>query len=75
MLVVCGRVSGSIGQTNEISSTILSGWMTAAQQIPQAVHLGVFLSGMTIVYVLLRQVEDGVHLREIDGAVARTPMD
>ena len=73
MLVVCGRVSGSIGHSNEIPSTILTGWMTAVQQIPQAVHLGVFLSGITIVYVLLRETEDAVHLREIDGTVTRTP--
>ncbi|MCP4176126.1 MAG: hypothetical protein GY758_35750 [Fuerstiella sp.] len=75
MLVVCGRVSERLDHNDGTSSTILAGWMTAIQQVPQAVHLGVFLSGITITYVLLRQAEDGIHLREIDGAVAHTPTD
>ena len=67
--------SAQIGQNAAGTSAILSVWMTSIQQIPHAVHLGVFLSGITIMYVLLRESEDGVHLREIDGAVARTPKD
>ncbi len=75
MLVVCGRITAPFDHNDGTSATILAGWMTAIQQVPQAVHLGVFLSGTTIMYVLLRQTEDGVHLREIDGAVAHTPTD
>jgi len=75
MLVVCGRVSESFDHNNEFLSGILSGWMSGVQQLPQAAQLGVFLSGITIMYVLLRETEDGVHLREIDGAVARTSTD
>lgn len=35
--------------------------------LPAAVHLGTFISGLTITYVLLRQKEDGIDLSEIDG--------
>ncbi|MEZ6133052.1 MAG: hypothetical protein R3C59_30650 [Planctomycetaceae bacterium] len=35
--------------------------------LPDIVHLGTFLSGLTIMYLLLRQAEDAVQLREIDG--------
>ena len=35
--------------------------------LPHAVHLGVFLAGITVMYLLLRQAEDAVQLREIDG--------
>ncbi|MDG1897934.1 MAG: hypothetical protein P8J37_23785 [Fuerstiella sp.] len=66
-------VSSRIENNHGTSPGILTDWMTAIQQVPHAVHLGVFLSGVTIMYVLLRQAEDGVHLREIDGAVTRTP--
>ena len=68
-------VYARVDQNEVDSSTVFSLWMAAIQQLPHAVHLGVFLSGMTIMYVLLRETEDGVDLREIDGAVARTPKD
>ncbi len=44
-------------------------WMLAIELIPHAAHLSVFLAGMTILYVLLRQKEDGIGTEEIDGAV------
>ena len=64
-----------IDHNHRTSPGVLSDWTSAIHQLPHAVHLGVFLSGITIMYVLLREIEDGVHLREIDGAVARTPKD
>lgn len=51
------------------SSVLVSGSHLLLQMLPDAVHLGTFLSGITIAYILLRQAEDGVQLREIDGAV------
>ena len=45
------------------------GWMSLITLLPPVVHLSVFLSGITILYVLLRQREDGITLRELDGAV------
>ena len=36
--------------------------------LPSAVHFGAFLSGITIMYILLREAEDAVQMREIDGA-------
>ena len=65
-------VHARIDQNAVDSSTICSAWMVTIQQVPRAVHLGVFISGITIMYVLLRKTEDGVHRREIDGAVAGT---
>ncbi len=44
-------------------------WMFMVELTPDAVHLSVFLSGLTVLYVLLRQKEDGISLDEIDGAV------
>ncbi|MCH2203149.1 MAG: hypothetical protein MK102_14350 [Fuerstiella sp.] len=45
-------------------------WMFLITQVPHAVHLAVFLAGMTILYVLLRQREDGISTGEIDGAIS-----
>lgn len=36
--------------------------------LPDAVHLGAFLSAITLTYILLRKAEDAVQIREIDGA-------
>lgn len=36
--------------------------------LPDLTHLGVFLSGLTVMYVLLRQKEDGIQLQELDGS-------
>ena len=44
-------------------------WMFIVELTPDVIHLSVFLSGLTVLYVLLRQREDGIHLGEIDGAV------
>ncbi|MCH2209800.1 MAG: hypothetical protein MK110_00740 [Fuerstiella sp.] len=44
--------------------------MYVMAQIPEAVHLAVFLAGTTILYILLRQREDGISTDEIDGAVS-----
>jgi hypothetical protein len=68
-------VFSRIDHNHGTSPSVLSDWMSAIQQLPHAVHLGVFLSGITIMYVLLRETEDGVHLREIDGAVVRSLKD
>lgn len=38
-----------------------------ATVFPYAVHLGAFLAGITMVYVLLRQAEDAIRITEIDG--------
>jgi hypothetical protein len=43
-------------------------WGLAIELIPHAAHLSVFLSGTTILYVLLRNREDGISVEEIDGA-------
>ena len=45
------------------------GWMLGIELVPHAAHLSVFLTGITILYVLLRQKEDGIDTQEIDGAV------
>lgn len=47
-------------------------WLKGLQVLPNAVQLGVFLAGMTIGYVLLRQAEDAVRLREMDGGTPHT---
>jgi len=50
------------------SDGLRRGWMFAIELIPHAAHLSVFLAGITILYVLLRQKEDGISTEEIDGA-------
>jgi len=52
----------------ENSGTLGQLWVFGIAMIPHAVHLSVFLSGLTILYVLLRQREDGINLEEVDGA-------
>ena len=37
--------------------------------VPHVAHFAVFMTGITILYVLLRQKEDGIDIQEIDGAV------
>ncbi len=44
-------------------------WLLAIELIPHAAHLSVFLAGITILYVLLRNKEDGINIEEMDGAV------
>lgn len=45
--------------------------MFVIEQLPAAVHWGTFMSGVTIVYVLLRQREDAVNLNSYDDAVVK----
>lgn len=47
--------------------SVLWWWHAGIGCIPAAVRLGVFFSGTTIMYILLRQKEDAVRLRELDG--------
>ncbi len=45
------------------------GWMLGMELVPHVAHFAVFMTGITILYVLLRQKEDGIDIQEIDGAV------
>lgn len=47
-------------------------WVLAIELLPHAAHLSVFLAGITILYVLLRNTEDGISIEEIDGAARAT---
>jgi len=58
-----------VGVNNVANDVIRRSWIFVMELIPHAVHLSVFLSGMTILYVLLRQKEDGITTDEFDGAV------
>ena len=42
--------------------------MLVVNTLPEVVQLAVFLSGMSILYVLLRQKEDGIRTEEMDAA-------
>ena len=48
-------------------------WMFMVELIPDALHLSVFLSGLTVLYILLRRKEDGISLDEIDGTQTSSP--
>ena len=48
-------------------------WDAVLHDVPAAVQLSVQMAGFAILYVLLRQKEDGVPLREMDGAAAPQP--
>ncbi len=45
----------------------LQWWQSAINIAPEVVEFGAFVSGLTLIYILLRQKEDGVQLRELDG--------
>jgi len=45
----------------------LQWWQSAINIAPEVVEFGAFVSGLTLMYILLRQKEDGVQLRELDG--------
>lgn len=47
---------------------VLTAQHSLLMQLPKVVQLAGFLSGTTIMYVLLRQEEDGIQLRELDGS-------
>lgn len=49
------------------TSNMLSFSGTVTTIVSSAVQLGVFLSAVTVSYILLRQAEDAVHLREVDS--------
>lgn len=53
--------------TADAAHSIAQATMELMALMPSAVHLGTFFSALTITYVLLRQREDGIDLREIDG--------
>ncbi len=48
-------------------------WDAVLQEVPATVQLSVQMAGFAILYVLLRQKEDGVPLREMDGAAPPEP--
>jgi hypothetical protein len=50
------------------NQTSLFYWSKIIYLIPDAVHLGTFLTGITLAYILLRKAEDAVQIREMDGA-------
>lgn len=55
-------------QISDLPQSSIAAWQTAVHLIPDAVALGVFLSGTTIAYLLLRQKEDGIKLTETSGS-------
>jgi hypothetical protein len=57
------------GVNNLENDVVRRFWIFLIELIPHAVHLSVFLSGITILYVLLRRKEDGIATSELDGAV------
>lgn len=52
------------GATAELMS---NSWTEVIHLLPSAIQTAVFLAGSTLIYILLRQAEDAVHLRELDG--------
>ena len=42
------------------------------QHLPDCLQLAAFLSGLTLMYVLLRQKEDAVNIAEIDGSAVKS---
>ncbi|MEQ9406636.1 MAG: hypothetical protein RIK87_02880 [Fuerstiella sp.] len=54
-------------EKNNLSTTVLHWWQVSVGMLPYTIQLGVLLAGLTLIYVLLRQAEDAVHLRELDG--------
>ena len=69
IMTVAGIGALSAQLINADLDAVRRGWMLAIYLIPHAVHLSVFLAGITLLYVLLRQREDGISTEEIDGAV------
>jgi len=68
-LLIAVGVNGLPTQLREAPSDGLRRcWMLSIELIPHAAHLSVFLTGVTILYVLLRNREDGISIEEIDGA-------
>lgn len=60
-------VTARLKSPDEMAETLHYWWHVALLVLPQVVRLGVFFSGTTLIYILLRQKEDGVRLRELDG--------
>ncbi len=52
---------------DNLSHIALQWWHSAIAVTPHIVEFSVWTSGITLIYVLLRQREDAVSLREIDG--------
>ncbi|MFY9252183.1 MAG: hypothetical protein WAO83_01920 [Fuerstiella sp.] len=65
---VFARFRPPIKAATDIPEVVLLNTQTMLQQLPNALQLAAFLSGLTLMYVLLRQKEDAVNLTEIDGA-------
>ena len=73
-LLVAVGVNGLPSQLRNGPNDVLRrGWMLGIELVPHVAHLSVFLTGITILYVLLRQKEDGINTQEIDGAVLHLP--
>ena len=62
------------GHTHRISGlaqNVMAGSACFLKLLPDAVQMGTFLAGVTLIYILLRQREDGIDLRERDGGRLR----
>ena len=60
-------------EADGFAGTMLYLWHLSIGLLPAAVEIGVFLTGTTLLYILLRQAEDAVQLREMDGGSAGRP--
>gem|GEM_PF-1511673 len=69
------NVFDRLGRPMEDSLTtaerVLQKTHTALQFLPETLQLAAFLSGLCLMYVLLREKEDAVQLGEIDGAAIK----
>ncbi len=69
LILAAGTAAMPAALLNLDSVMLTSGWLFVLRMIPHVFQLSVFLSGVTVCYVLLRQREDGIMIEEIDGAV------
>ena len=57
--------------TTTLGTALLHRTHDALQHLPDCFQLAAFLSGLTLMYVLLRQKEDAVNITEIDGSAVK----
>lgn len=75
--MVSSRMPGTFSPKNalfgdRVSSSWMMVWHATINHIQDAVKLGTFLVGTTIMYILLRTTEDDVQMRALDGAVTKS---